>query len=454
MAENSNAAVFENKSISKAVWTLALPSIIAQLVNMIYNFADTWYVGRTGVAAMVAAINVSMPVFVIMAALANLFGVGGASVISRALGRKDPVKARKAFAFCFYGGMASAVVYMIVIALFRPGIIMLVGGDASDYQYIYDYMFWTMILGAVPTVGNVLCGHLIRSFGASREAGFGMTLGAVLNIGLDPLFMFVLLPRGQEVVGAAIATMISNTIALIYFIIYLVRHKNTNPVLTIDPKDISFKDNIPGDVITVGVPAALQTTLAMVSNMFSNALVVDYGTQAVAGMGVANKINMIAFNTSMGMTQGVLPLFGYEFGAKQYDRMRKTIRYVATILLIYTIGCLIFFKAAAPALVRFFINDPETVDFGTRFIQIMAFAAPLCAVSYMVNALFQATANRARSFILSIIRKGIADIPAMYVFRYFLGVMGVVWAMPFAEVVSAGVAAVLYGTFIKKLASD
>ncbi|MDD5940635.1 MAG: MATE family efflux transporter [Lachnospiraceae bacterium] len=441
---------FENGSIPQIVWTLALPTIITQVINMVYNFADTWYIGRTGNAAMVAAANVCMPVFVIMAAIANVFGIGGASVISRSIGQKNPKRARRTFAFCLYSGLAASLLYMALIALFRPQLILLIGGDSADYGYIYSYMFWTMIVGALPTVGNVLCGHLVRSIGASKEAGIGMSLGGVLNMVLDPLFMFVLLPPGHEVTGAAIATMLSNTVSLLYFVVYLLRHRD-NPIFTVDPRDISFGEHIPGDVLTVGIPAGLQTTLAMVSNMFANALSVEYGTEAVAGMGVAKKINMIAFNTCMGMTQGVLPLFGYCIGAKEYTRLRKVVRYTAKVLAIYTIGCVIVFKAAAPWLVAFFIDEPKTIAFGTEFLSVIAWAAPLCAVSYMVNSLFQAAGSRLRALLLAIMRKGVVDIPAMFVFKSFIGAAGIVWATPFAEIVSAAVAVVLYVTFMKKL---
>lgn len=443
-------SVFENPSIGRAVWTLAIPTVITQLINMIYNFADTWFVGRTGNAAMVAATNVCMPLFVIMAAIANLFGIGGASVISRALGQKKPEKARRVFAFCLYGGLVGAICYAVFIALARPVLIPLVGGDSADYDYIYNYMFWTMTVGAIPTVGNVLCGHLVRSIGAAKEAGFGMSLGGVLNCFLDPLFMFVILPPGNEVTGAAIATMLSNTVALVYFLIFLARHRE-NAVFTMNPRDISFADRIPGDVLAIGIPAALQTTLAMVSNIFANALVVGYGTEAVAGMGVAKKINMIAFNTSMGMTQGVLPLIGYCYGAKNYARLRRVVRYTAKVLLIFTLCCVLLFTVCAPYLCAFFIKEAKTIAFGTRFLRIIGYAAPLCALSYMCNTVFQATGNRARSFVLSIMRKGLVDIPMMFVLRAMIGVDGVCWATPFAEVVSAVIAVILYFSFMKKL---
>ena len=179
------SSVFEEASIPKAVMTLAVPTIITQLINIIYNLADTWYVGRTGNPAMVAALSVSMPVFILMSALANLFGVGGASAVSRSLGMKNEKKARHVFAFCIYGGLCAALLFAAVIACTRSRLIPLIGADESSFGYVYDYMFWTMIIGSVSTVGNVLCGHLVRSIGAAKQAGFGMSMGGILNMILD-----------------------------------------------------------------------------------------------------------------------------------------------------------------------------------------------------------------------------------------------------------------------------
>jgi len=247
---NGRTYLFESAPVSKAVWTMALPTVITQLINIVYNFADTWYVGRTANPAMVAILGVCFPIYVIMAAAANLFGIGGSSMISRSLGQKKVEKARHVFAFSFWGGMLAAVIYLAIMAIFRPQIITLVGGDANDFDYISTYIFWTMIVGAIPSIGNVLCGHLVRSIGASKEAGIGMSMGGILNIILDPLFMFVILPEGHEIEGAAIATMLSNTVAFIYFIIYIVKHDEGNGrgVITLRIKDISFGENIPSAV--------------------------------------------------------------------------------------------------------------------------------------------------------------------------------------------------------------
>ena len=377
--------IFEEAPVAQAVFTMAIPTIITQLINIVYNFADAWYVGRTGSAAMMAALSVSLPIFIIIQALANLFGIGGASAISRALGRRRSGRARKIFAFSLFGGLAAAILYAVVVFLARPLMIPLIGGSEDSYPYIYNYMFWTMVVGAIPTLGNALCGHLVRSIGAAKEAGFGLSMGGVLNIILDPLFMFVLLPRGMEVTGAAIATCLSNTIALTYFLVYLYRHRD-NPVFTFSPADFTIGEGISGEVFSIGTAAALQTFLAMVSNIFANKLVVEYGSAAVAGMGIAKKVNMIAFNTTMGLTQGVLPLIAYNYGAKKHVRMEQVIRFTAAVALGYTTCCTIFFRVFARQLITFFINEPASVDFGTKFLSVLAFAAPLCALCpYMAN---------------------------------------------------------------------
>ena len=442
--------IFEEAPIAQAVFTMAIPTIITQLINIVYNFADTWYVGRTGSAAMMAALSVSLPVFIIIQALANLFGIGGASAISRALGRGEAARARKIFAFSFFGGFLAAVIYGTTVFFSRPLLIPLIGGSEDSYPYIYNYMFWTMVVGAIPTLGNALCGHLVRSIGAAKEAGFGLSMGGVLNIILDPLFMFVLLPHGMEVTGAAIATCLSNAIALTYFLVYLYRHRD-NPVFTFSPEDFTLGEGIPGEVFSIGTAAALQTSLAMVSNIFANKLVVEYGSAAVAGMGIAKKVNMIAFNTTMGLTQGVLPLIAYNYGARKYERMQKTIRFTASVALCFTICCTILFRLFARQFITFFINEPASAEFGTRFLSVLAFAAPLCALSYMANTIFQAAGKRRSSFILSIMRKGVMDIPAMYIFKMLIGLNGVTWATPFAEVTSAVTAAILYMEFRKIL---
>ncbi|MDD5921627.1 MAG: MATE family efflux transporter [Eubacteriales bacterium] len=482
-------ALFETMPVHQAVWTMAIPTIVTQLINIVYNYADTWFVGRSGNAAMVAAMGVSFPMYVILAALANLFGIGGSSVISRSLGEKNMDKARRTFTLCFWMGMCAAVLFSVLIFTFRSPLIYLVGGDKADFDYVSSYMFWTMAIGAIPSVGNVLCGHLIRSVGASKTAGFGMSMGGILNLFLDPLFMFVILPEGMEVTGAAVATLCSNIVAFLFFLRYMYRINkrrkslnsrggNAEPgnadssfgsgeepgsaeasdlrlqVVDIRPSNLHGAFSIVPEVLAVGIPAALQTTLAMLSNIFANRLIRSYGSSAVAGMGIAKKVNMIAFNTCMGMTMGVLPLLGYSFGAKNFDRFRKIVRYTGTVVVIYGICCTAVFISTAPYLVKFFIDEAGAVHYGSEFLRIIGYAAPFAAFTYLSYTVFQSAGMKWSAFLTSVMRKGGLDIPLMFLLRAHFGARGVCYATPAAEVLGVLFALLLYRRFRKNIRKE
>ena len=452
--QDKKTYTFERAPIPKAVLTLAIPTVITQVINIIYNYADTWYVGRTGNAAAVAAMSVCMPVFILTGAIANLFGAGGASLISRLLGEKKPEKARRVFAFSFWFGIAASLVFALAVFIARPWLIYAIGGDDNSYRFAYDYLFWVVIIGSLPSVGNNLCGHLVRSTGASKEAGFGMSMGGILNIILDPLFMFVILPKGNEVIGAAIATMLSNTAAFLFFLIYLFSHrKKQDSVFTLNLKEITLKERIPGDVLSIGFPAALMTTLAMVSNIFANVFVSGYGTEAVSGLGVAKKVNLLGFNTMFGITLGVTPLVGYNYGAKNYKRMKKAILFAGALSEGFGLICLLIFQLFSADLIRFFIDEPESIRFGSAFLKVICFAVPLCAMTFLFNAVFQATGQRGKSLVLSVLRKGLLDIPLMALFSvsFGMGATGVVLATPVAELLSTFLAVTMFVLFMRRL---
>ena len=450
MSLRKETEIFENYSIPRAVAALAVPTVITQIITIIYNFADTWYVGLTNNSAAIAALSVCMPIYVLMAAIANLFGIGASSVISRSLGSRMPEKARRAFSFALWGGIAVSTLYSVLIVLFRSELAYLIGGDVDSYDFIQKYMFWTMIVGSLPTVLNSLFGHLIRSVGASKQASFGMSLGAVMNIILDPIFMFVLLPKGHEVEGAAIATMLSNCCATLYFFLYLNKTKES-PVFTLSPSYALEDCKVWSEVLSIGFPAALSTSLAMLSNIFANSLVSGYGSKAVAGMGIAKKINTLAFNITLGLTQGVLPLIGYNYAAKKYKRMKDIVLFTLGVALSFTCFCVVLFEFNREFLVEFFIKDLDTIYEGQRFLSVVALGVPLCAITYTMNTVFQATGQRKKSFVLSILRKGLLDIPLMFVFRSMFERLGVVMATPVAEGISAIIAFVLFIPMVKEL---
>ena len=447
--EKNRTYLFESAPVPTAVLTLVVPTVVSQILTIIYNCADTWFVGRTENEAAVAAISVAMPLFIVMTGLSNLFGIGGASVISRSLGAKKEDDARNAFSFALWGGVVAAVVYSVLVYFFGKNVVFLIGGDEKSSEYIVEYLFWTIVVGGVPTMLVGLFGHLVRSVGKSRVSGLVMSLGAVLNIAFDPLFMFVILPEGKEVAGAAIATMLSNVISAVVFVVYIL--KSDEEVFALNPKNIKISGHVPGEILATGAPACLSTCLAMVSNIAANKLMSDYGTAAVAGLGIAKKSNTLAFNINMGLTQGVLPLVGYNFAAGNYERMKKTIFFTVGVTISFSVLCTFVYRTFPEPIIKFFINEPETVAAGTKLLPTLAIAVVFCAMTYLMNTIFQATGRKFYSLLTSMMRKGIFDIPLMFLFKKYLDETGIVIATPTAEILSNFVSAFLLFKFLKSL---
>ena len=448
-AKDDRSEIFEKKSVPAAVFALVIPTVITQILNIVYNFADTWFVGRTGDKSAVAAISVAMPLFIIMAALSNLFGIGASSVISRSLGAKKEEDAKSAFAFALWSSIGAAALYGIVIFVFREKLAYLIGGDDSSKQYIIDYLFWTVTVGSIPTMLTTLFGHLVRSVGKSKAAGLIMSSGAILNIVLDPLFMFVLLPKGNEVAGAAIATLLSNVLSCIIFIIYVKKSKDS--VFTLNIKDYNIKSKVVPELLATGAPACLSTSLAMVSNIAANLFMSGYGTAAVAGLGIAKKANTLAFNINMGLTQGVLPLIGYTYAAKNFDRMKKTIFFTLGVSVSFSLLCTTVYRSFPAPIIRFFIDEAETVAEGTKLLPTLSLAVVFCAITFLMNTIFQATGRKLYSLVTSVLRKGVFDIPLMYLFGKFWHESGIVVATPVSEVLSIIVSGILLIKFLKTI---
>ena len=215
---NSKTALFETMPIGKALLTMAIPTIVSQLITMIYNLADTFFIGLTNDPYKVAAASVVSILFFILTALSNLFGVGGGSLMSRLLGEKREGDARRVGTFSVYGSLAIALLYSLICLIFTEPLARLLGASDNTIGYASSYLFWAVVVGAVPSTIGMTMSFLLRSAGYSKESGIGLAIGGIANIILDPLFMFVILPKGNEVMGAALATMFSNVITLTYFL--------------------------------------------------------------------------------------------------------------------------------------------------------------------------------------------------------------------------------------------
>ena len=456
---NREKELFESIPIMQSIAKLALPTIMGQIILVIYNMADTFFVGLTGSDEMVTAVTICMPAFMFLSAVSNLFGVGGSSVISRSLGQRNTRRASNAAAFSFWGCLVVTIVYSLAALALKDTFIDMLGGAHNPmvHELGCRYLVITVICGGVFTAMSTFLAHLIRSEGRSLHASVGIALGGILNIALDPLFMFVILPKGHAVEGAAIATALSNTIALIYFIVVLKRTRSES-VLRFRPSGEVFSENLPSDILGTGLPACLMTlfeniSYAILDNLMAGngALLAEgIGVAMQAGIGVAKKVNMLAHCIVRGMSQGVLPLIGYNYASGNHKRMKQAILYSMLISVSLATLCMIANLLLAPQMINIFLETPESIDYGARFLRILTIGAPFSACAYAFISFFQAVGSGLKSFVLAILRKGILDIPMMFILNAVYPIYGIVWATPIADFVCCVVSIVLFINFLNR----
>lgn len=439
--------LFSEIPVQKAVLSLAVPTVISQLITVVYNMADTFYIGQLNDPLQVAAATLAMPVFMFLTAFANLFGLGGSSLISRCLGTNNREKAKQSASFCIWTGAAVAFLYGVLIVSLRPVLFPILGATQETWDYCSQYVFWTIGVGAVPTVLNAELAHLIRSEGYSRTAGIGVALGGILNIILDPVFIFAL---GMEIRGAAIATMLSNAIAAAYFVIFLYHIRKTT-VITAAPKEFTVKNHIPQEVIAVGLPGFIMTMMSTISNTALNHIVAGYSSKAIAGMGIAKKIDLLAYSIAQGMTQGILPLIGFNYTSGNQGRMKQVIKTAFCYSLIVAFAGMIFLYFTAVPILRCFIADSETVAFGQSFLKVICLACPTTAANFMIITIFQAIGKKLQPLFLSLLRKGSIDIVLMVILNHLSGAAGIAWATPFADWIAFVISVILFVPYMKKI---
>ena len=447
--------LFEESHISQAILRMAVPTVIGQIILVIYNMADTFFVGLTGNDAMLTAVTVCMPAFMFLSAISNLFGVGGASVISRALGAGDPKHVRAAAAFAFWGCLGTTLLYSLLAFLGRDFFIDLLGGtNPAAHGQAVEYLLCTVACGGAVTSVGVLFSHLIRAEGRAAHAAVGIALGGVLNIALDPLFMFVILPPGREALGAAIATTLSNLISLLYFVCILIYNKK-HSFLSFRPTKDCLADGVPGAIFLAGIPACVMTLFENISYAVLDKLMSYAGIQMQAGIGVAKKVNMLAHCTVRGIAQGSLPLIGYNFASGNWKRMRAAIRVSHTLAVATASVCMLISLLFARPLIGLFIHHASaSLDYGTAFLRILCVGGPFSASAYTFISFFQATGEGKKSFLLAILRKGIVDIPLMFLLRLVLPIYGIVLATPIADAICCVAANLVFGAYLRRLMGD
>ena len=444
MENNKNLEVFSSMPVPKAVMKNALPAMAAMLMVLVYNLADTFFIGQTHNALLVAAVSLATPVYLIFMSLGTLFGIGGTSVISRALGEGNKEKARKSCAFCFWGCVFVGILLAALILMFIDPILNLIGASADTYEYAKSYLSIIVFAGPFVLISNCY-GNVVRTEGESGKAMLGLLLGNLVNVILDPIFILAL---GLDIKGAAIATVIGNIVGAGFYISYFLKGKS---MLSIRLKDFTVKQGIAASVLAIGVPAALGDVLMSVSQIIINSQMSHYGDMAVAGMGVAMKVITITGMICMGLGQGVQPILGYCVGAKTWKRFKEVFKF--TIIFALVLGtvlaaiCYVFTNQIVSA----FLTEQTAFSYAVQFARILLSTSFLFGVFYvLVNAL-QAMGAATPALLISMSRQGIIFIPALFILQAVVGMTGLVWAQPVADVLSILIAAILFEKTMKKM---
>ena len=445
MQQNDKTVLFESAPIPAAVAKLSVPMIFSSLVMVLYNMADTYFVGMLNDPVENAAVSLAAPVLLAFNAVNNLFGVGSSSLMSRSLGCKDYETVRRSSAFGFYGALFFGIIFSILCTVLKNPLLALLGADSTTFGATNDYMFWTVTLGAAPAILNVVLAYMVRSEGASMHASIGTMSGCILNIILDPFFV---LPWGLDMgaAGAGCATFISNCVACGYFFVLLaVRRKST--YISISPRKFTLEKRIALSVFAVGIPAAIQNLLNVTGMTILNNFTAAYGASAIAAMGITQKVNSVPTQVAMGLSQGIMPLVSYNYASGNSKRMKKAIQFSMKISLSFLVVVAVLFFIFPGMVTRLFIADPEVITYGEKFLRGFSLAMPFLAVDFMAVGIFQAVGMGKHALAFALLRKLALEIPALFLLNLLFPLYGLAYAQFVAEFVLA-IAAVIQ---LKKL---
>lgn len=425
--------LFESASVPKAYMKLALPVVLSMMVSLVYNMVDTYFIALTGKQELVAGVSLAAPIFTLMIAFGDIFGLGGSSLISRLFGEKREEEAKRASAFCLWAAIGFGIFVTIVLLVFRTPILKLLGTDAATFEYAGEYYTWIAV-GAASIILGLVPSNILRTEGLAMQAMAGSILGSIVNIILDPVFIFGL---GQGAAGAAMATVIGNVIADVYYI-YVMNKKAKR--LSVSLKEIKIPGTMIRDILVIGIPASITNLMQSIMIMITNHYLIAYGTDKVAAMGIALKANMISAFILVGFAFGGQPLVGYNYGARNKKRLKEILRFAylfeAGLALVFTISISVF----APAIIKIFMNQSDIITNGAMMLRFQQLGMVFMAVTLVSTCVCQSVGSAAGAFALSISRQGVLYAISLMVLNAIFGYTGIIATQACADVLTAVIA--------------
>ncbi len=441
--EDKTTELFKNAPVPKAVILNAIPSIISMLMVLVYNLADTFFIGQTGNTNMVAAVSIATPIFMLFMSVGMLFGIGGTSLISRRIGGGHAQDAKHISSFCYWSDVIIGIIGAAGIMIFAHPISTAIGGNDDTIDYIVEYL--QIVSFGIPfLILSNSFSNIIRAEGKPTTAMLGMIIGNMMNVVLDPLMILVF---KWDVAGAAWATVLGNVFSAGFYTLHIIR----SPILSVSPKSIKLGNGIAKGVLLIGIPASLNGLLISTSNILVNSQMEPYGTVAQAGLGIAIKVNMIVVMLLIGLGLGIQPLLGYCFGAgnkKRYFAVLKFSIFLAlSISLVMTLIC---YFGASP-LVKAFLDKPDAYEYSMRFARIYILSGPVMGILFVFINAIQSMGAALPALILNISRQGLIYIPVLFIFKaVFNSPNMLAAAQPFTDYCASALAVFLFIVFNKK----
>lgn len=441
---NDKKSLFSDVPISEAVTKMALPCVISSLILIIYNMADTFFVGQTQNAFQVAAVSLTNPVFVLFIAAANLLGIGGSAMISILLGQNKKEKVKSVSSFCCYASIIIGILSCLLILIFMNPLLKLLGSSPDTYQFSKDYLFYIALGGPFILFSNAF-GHIVRGEGASNISMIGGLIGTIVNIILDPIFILTL---NMGTAGAAIATVIGNIAGCLYYLWYFNKGESS---LSLNPCYLAGEKKIMFQTTNIGIPSGINSALMSVSTILFNNVVVSYGDTPLAAMGIVTKIYLLIVFIHMGISNGVQPLLGYNYGCGNHKRFFSILKFSAlcTVVLgtILSGVCIVF----RYPIIRLFIDNTSVINYGAKMLMATSLAGPVLGILLLCITSIQALNNPFSSTMLSVCRQGIFFIPLLYALNFLFGLTGVIYTQTVTDYLTVIISVFFLKSSLKKM---
>lgn len=432
----NNNDLFEKAPISKAYFKLALPVVLSMVISLVYNMVDTFFVAQTQNTNLVAGVSLCAPIFTLMIALGDIFGIGGSSVISRLFGQKQDKEGKNVSGFCFYGAIVCGILVSLIMMIARKPILTILGTNQATLPYASQYYTY-MALGATLIIVSLTPSNLMRTEGLATESMIGTITGSIINMILDPIFILYL---NMGAGGAAIATIIGYFASDLVFI-YLTLKKSKK--LSISLKHTHITKNEVISIFTIGIPASITNLMSSFAMAMTNNYLVTYGNDKVAAIGIVLKINMIVLLVMIGFAFGAQPLLGYNYGAHNTKRLKEIIKFDLFVEITFAVITSIILALFTPSFIKIFMNNPSIIQAGTLMLRFLLLSSPCVGIILVFTTLFQSEGKALPALLLSIGRQGIVFAIFLLLSNIF-GYYGIISSQMIADIITAIIALILY----------